>query len=56
VKIKENLSQNENPHITLSCTEPTPPKYSSELIEKKPNSKTVEPFEITGELVFESWD
>ncbi|MBC7982110.1 hypothetical protein H7X65_03475 [Candidatus Parcubacteria bacterium] len=37
VLIDTNLSENEYPHITLSCDERTKPVYSEELLQRKTN-------------------
>lgn len=48
--VKTNLSENKNPHITLSTDNQTRPVYSNELIEKKGYRTLSQPVEINATI------
>ncbi len=47
VLVENAQSKNKFPHITISCTEGTPPVYSNELLEKASKNGSLEMFEKT---------
>ena len=48
--VENPISENEYPHITLSCADNVPPFYSNELLKKASENNTIEHFDAPEEI------
>ena len=51
ILIEGSKSINKYPHITISCADGVPPRYSNELIERAMDSNSVEYFSVPEEIM-----
>ncbi len=56
ILVESALSQNKDPHVTLSCIEGVPPKYSQDLAQAHTNFIPVKDIEISGVITWEEWN
>ena len=51
-----NLSRNNHPHVTLSCSEGIAPNYSNQMLEENTGLALSKPFVISGTLAWKDRD